>query len=448
MLKKAFERYNRDRKMYNNIIGTAFIKAVSLMLNIYSINAYLHFFCDDKLVYGVWLTILSILNWVVTFDLGIGNGLRNKLVEALTNEDVDKQKTYISSAYFLIGVVSIAILMVLSIVFLFIDWNFVLNIPCSFIDRSTLYIAIIIALVGLAAHFVLKLIVSILYALKETAMGSVVTLLINLLIIIYSSVFRVEEPSVAIIHIAIAYACTMVIPLVIVTGIVFKKVLVGSAPSPHYYNHTIAKSILSLGGQFFAVQILLLIINSTNEFIITRIDGPESVVIYNVYFRLFSAVIALFSVIINPVWSAITECYSRKDYEGILWRRKTIYRIGAFFSLMCFGLSLILQVFVNILYRSINLKVDLRIAVAFAVFSSLMIFVNATSCVENGINDLKPQIIGNAIAGSLKVPLVLAFCSVLKSWEVVVYCNVIIMAVSLSIQYFGLRKKVRQFKMV
>nr|WP_303182778.1 oligosaccharide flippase family protein [Lachnoclostridium phocaeense] len=446
MLNKLLNKYNRDKKMYNNILGTALIKAFSLILNIYSINAYLHFFCGNRLVYGVWLTTISILNWIVNFDLGIGNGLRNRLVEAITLNDTKKQKTYISSAYILIGIVSIIILVILCIVFKFIDWNYILNIDESIIDRNTLFVSIIITLIGLSAHFVLKLIVSVLYALKETAMGSVVTLLINLLIIVYSSIFSVEEPSVAIVYIAIAYTVTMIAPLIIVTIVVFNTRLKGISPSFKYYNHKIAKSILSLGGQFFAVQLLLLVINSTNEFIITRIDGPESVVIYNIYFRLFSAVIALFSVIINPVWSAITECFSKKDYTGIIWRKRTINIIGTVFSVLCFVLAFSLQLFVDIFYKSSHLIVEYKISIAFAVFSSLLIFVNATSCVENGINDLRPQIVGNAFAATLKIPLIIAFCTVSRSWEVVVYCNVIIMAISLLIQYAALQRKLKQLR--
>ena len=443
MLKKLVEKYNRDRKMYNNIIGTTLIKGISLLLNIYSINAYLHFFSGNRAIYGVWLTIISILNWVITFDLGIGNGLRNRLVDALINNDSPKQKTYISSAYLLLSAVAFVMLISLCVIFRFIDWNYVLNIDPSIVNQSVLYIAIIIALFGLAAHFVLKLVVSILYALKDTAMGSVVTLFINLLIIVYSSIFSVEDPSRAIVDIAIAYACTMVVPLVIVTIIVFNSKLKGANPSVKYYDHKIAKSILSLGGHFFAVQLLLLIINSTNEFIITRIDGPEAVVTYNIYFRLFSAIIALYSVIMNPVWSSISECYSVKDFEGILWRRKTIYRIAAIFSIFCFVLSLLLQIFVDVLYKSSNVIVNYRISISFAVFSSLMIFVNATSCVENGINDLKPQILGNFVAAALKIPLVFALGFFINSWDVVVYTNVLIMAISLIIQFFGLRRKMK-----
>ena len=33
--------------------------------------------------YGIWLTVSSIIGWVSFFDIGFGNGLRNKFAEAL-----------------------------------------------------------------------------------------------------------------------------------------------------------------------------------------------------------------------------------------------------------------------------------------------------------------------------------------------------------------------------
>ena len=108
------------------------------MLNIYSITAYLHYFNGNQKIYGVWLTILSILNWAVNFDLGIGNGLRNRLAEAIASKNEGKVRTLISSAYILLSIVSIIVFLLISIISCFLNWNKILNVNESIVANDVL----------------------------------------------------------------------------------------------------------------------------------------------------------------------------------------------------------------------------------------------------------------------------------------------------------------------
>jgi len=53
--------------------------------------------------YGVWLTLSSFIAWFSFFDIGLGNGLRNKFAEAKTRNDLELARGYVSTAYFTIG---------------------------------------------------------------------------------------------------------------------------------------------------------------------------------------------------------------------------------------------------------------------------------------------------------------------------------------------------------
>ena len=59
--------------------------------------------------FGVWSTLLTIMSWVVFFDLGVGNGLRNKVAESLAIGRHDLAQAYISSAYSMIALVALAL---------------------------------------------------------------------------------------------------------------------------------------------------------------------------------------------------------------------------------------------------------------------------------------------------------------------------------------------------
>jgi O-antigen/teichoic acid export membrane protein len=78
-------------------IALAFgVKGLALVLSFFSMPLYIRFFGNDD-VLGLWYTILSMLSWVHICDLGLGNGLRNRLTEALAVGDTEKAKRFVSS---------------------------------------------------------------------------------------------------------------------------------------------------------------------------------------------------------------------------------------------------------------------------------------------------------------------------------------------------------------
>lgn len=42
--------------------------------------------------YGLWILVLSITNWIYTFDIGIGNGLKNKIAQYLSLKNYSEIK--------------------------------------------------------------------------------------------------------------------------------------------------------------------------------------------------------------------------------------------------------------------------------------------------------------------------------------------------------------------
>jgi hypothetical protein len=48
---------------------------------------------------GLWLTLYSMVVWLGLFDIGFGNGMRNRLAEAKAAGDNELCRKYISSTY-------------------------------------------------------------------------------------------------------------------------------------------------------------------------------------------------------------------------------------------------------------------------------------------------------------------------------------------------------------
>ena len=95
--KKFIGTDSRSKKMYKNTVAMIGIRGVSMILTLISAPIMLHHV--DRADYGVLLTLTSIVGWVGYMDVGLGNGLRNKLPEFLAKGDFHSAKKIVSSCY-------------------------------------------------------------------------------------------------------------------------------------------------------------------------------------------------------------------------------------------------------------------------------------------------------------------------------------------------------------
>ena len=82
----------KSRELIKNIILSFGVKGLAILVSLVNMPIFMDYF-EDSAVLGVWFTLLSMLNWILTFDLGIGNGLRNYLVIALEKKDEKSANT-------------------------------------------------------------------------------------------------------------------------------------------------------------------------------------------------------------------------------------------------------------------------------------------------------------------------------------------------------------------
>lgn len=105
----------RTRLVKKNILVSMLIKGWGSIVQFLLVPVTLG--CLNQYEYGIWLTINSILVWIDSFDIGLGNGLRNNLAESLAKGDKNRGQQQVSTTFFmLIGLV----IPVLGIVFMLI----------------------------------------------------------------------------------------------------------------------------------------------------------------------------------------------------------------------------------------------------------------------------------------------------------------------------------------
>ena len=60
-----------------------------------------------------------------------------------------------------------------------------------------------------------------------------------------------------------------------------------------------------------------MVLFSTDNFIISKLFGPEEVVPYNIAFKYFSIITMVYSILLTPYWSSFTEAYTKNDFVWI-----------------------------------------------------------------------------------------------------------------------------------
>ena len=315
--KKFIGTDSRSKKMYKNTVAMIGIRGVSMILTLISAPIMLHHV--DRADYGVLLTLTSIVGWVGYMDVGLGNGLRNKLPEFLAKGDFHSAKKIVSSCYVTLAIYVALIIVIFLIVSPFIDWLGVLNSPTS--DAGEIRGLTNVVFIAFCIQFLFGLINSILFAYQMPAFQSLFTFVGQFvaLIALVIQVYVFDVTSV----LQIGAVNSIIPPLVLFLGSIglFRTKLKDIAPSFKLFEFKSVGSILSLGLKFFVLQMITIVLFQANSIIIARVVSPEAVVEYNLAFKYVSLLTMIFTIVITPVWSATTDAYVRKDFE---WINKTL----------------------------------------------------------------------------------------------------------------------------
>lgn len=321
---------SRSRNILKNVFFSVLIKGGSIVVGLLLMPLTIDYISPVQ--YGIWLTISSLISWMSFFDVGMGNGLRNRLTSALAVNDYAQARKLVSTTYATLILISFS----LSILFLginsFIDWRALIKVPSSVPDD--IHVVILIVFFSFCVQFVVQLISTVLTAFQEAAKASLLSFIGQAAVLISVIVLRQTVSGSLLVLVAVLTIVPLLVLLSASFIFYFGKMKVVS-PSFKFVDFSSAKSILNLGGVFFIIQIGALVLFQTNNVVITRLMGPLYVTEYNIAYKLFSVIIMLFNVIMTPYWSAFTEAYASENFE---WMKTSLTKLRK----VWLGVSLIL----------------------------------------------------------------------------------------------------------
>ena len=392
----------RNKMLTTNILYSSILKIISLSTSLLIVPITINYLNNE--VYGIWMTITSILFWINTFDIGLGNGMRNYLTEAISQKDYSLGKKYISTTLSLLTLIALVIGLVVLIPLLTIDFNKFFNTVA--ISNFDLRNAMIAAISFTLCNFVLKNIGFIYVAMQKYAINDFLSVLGN--VVSLGIIFLLTKLTTGhLIYVVLAYTATQCIIFCLAAIPLFKK-HPELRPTFKFFDKSLSHKIVGKGLGFFVIQIssCLVIFGAANIFI-TQFCGPAAVTTYNIAYKFFNLLVIAYTIILSPMWNAYTDAYVKGDMR---WIELTFNRALKLWGLSVVG-GCIMLAGCQIFY---HLWVGEKVIVPFTVSLSTLIYVsffNLNNCVTyliNGLNKIRVQIITSLVFTALYIGIVLS----------------------------------------
>lgn len=432
MITKTSEQ--RSKNYFKQVKGSFVFKSLAILSSFLLIPIMIKYLGNEQ--YGIWSTLLSIVSWIVLFDLGIGNGLRNKISESLAKDNILDAQKYISTSYVLIGVISIFLLLIFLFISDLVPWQIVFNTTILSTNELTNIVNITAGFIFI--NFWLSLINQVLNGLHKSSVTVFNQFLSNSLSLVFVYILSKNTDS-SIFYLALVYGVSLLFSSISIT-IWFYSKNKNLRPKIDLYNKKFVKSITTLGFQFFIVQIAVVVLFTTDKIIITQLFGPEYVTQYDVVFKLFSIITIVHGLLMAPLWSAYTDAYNRNDYTWIknsLQKQLKIF-IGFIFAVL---ILIILSPTIISLWIGKDFEIDYMLIGIIGFFVLISIWNNIFAFFVNGIGEMKVQMYTSIIAFIINIPLSIF---IVKYFHTGVYGIVIGTILSLSLfAFFGARQTYR-----
>lgn len=391
----------RTLTVVKNSTVTAIMKAGTLVCSLIMVPVTLDYLDPEN--YGIWMAMTSVLYWFAFFDIGLGNGMRNYMAEAISAGNKEKAGEYFSTAIFILTGLAIVIAIVVMPLIQVLDINTILN--TRSIDSKRLSMIISIAVFFTLIQFVVKNIGMAYIAMQRY--------MVNDLIIFTGSILSI----IAVYILTRTTKSNLAYVVVIFTGIPVLAFLGAAIPlfrkhpylKPKFFsvNTYVARRIIGKGLGFFIIQITscLVVFGSANV-LISHYCGPEQVTIYNICFKMFNLLTVAYTIILSPLWNAYTDAIVKNDYDWINHTyKRSMYLLG-----LCIIAGILLLAVSDIFFKQWvgdMITIPFEVSVCVLLYVSSFNFANCSAYLLNGFNKIRIQIIMSVVMTILYIVAIL-----------------------------------------
>lgn len=368
------------------------IKPISMVISIVYTPLLLAFLGDEK--YGLWATLLSVINWINYFDVGIGNGLRNLLSKEIAEDEKEEAQKSVSTAYTIISAIAFVVFVALLISVFALDWKTIFS---TAIDMKW---PLLISFALICINFILALSNTLLYALQKSERVSIRACLVQIINLVGVLLGHLIDGSL--VAMAVLFGMSTLVVYLYNTVHIFAKYDY-LRPSIVFFERGKIRQICDVGIKFFAIQIFCLMLFTVDNLLITHFFGAAEVTPFSIVNKVFNTAYSLFAAFLVPYWSRSAVAFAEKDYR---WVKNAIHKVLLFFLLFFAGYILLAVIFDPLVSAWLGRKLQYQpsLVPVMCIFYSLYSLSGFITSFTNGSGKINVQLVVFAIAGILNIP--------------------------------------------
>lgn len=270
--------------------------------------------------YGLWMTVSSLITMFAFADLGIGNGLVSEVARAQGLGDTRTAAEAVSSACFVLILVSAVGASGFAVLYFQVDWPGVFNVESATAVGEAgpavavfVYCFLISVPLGIVQRIQMGCQEGYISGLWST-LGQAGSLIAVIAVIRYEG--GLPELILAMTGLPILVTAASAVVL-------FVRQHPELRPTWALVSSQTASRIIRTGWWFFLIQIVVAFHYAADSLIIAHLLGPAEVSRYSVGMRLATAIPIIAGMWLVPLWPAVSEAAARKDWP---WIRRTFNR--------------------------------------------------------------------------------------------------------------------------
>ena len=385
------ERNNeRIRRMSWTSLAALFAQLLQMAIPLITVRVTLRYMGEE--VYANWTTINSLFSLMTYADMGLGNGLQTTLSQETGKEQFDGRRI-VSSTYFVVITISLALMSIFLIVFPMVDWNKIVGVEKTELRALTAPILLAI-LIPKIISIPLTLVRRTENAMQEgyfayifqgiASILSLVSIYITVLLNLGSVMVIFISSSIPVI-VSVANSCFYY----------FKNPKV--RPGFRFIDIKIAKNMFFVGITFFILSILNSVSLNLDNYIVSKAASLNDVTPFSLALRATQLINVACTVLSAPLWAANGEAKSRGDYKWISRMTSKLSIISVIIVIIATVILMLVGPFLFNLWVGYDIGISKFLLLGMLLQQIAFAFISPYFMVLNAFGKIKIQIFWFAI---------------------------------------------------